>query len=495
MALGDVQEFRVENPAVSGRRTTFQFPVKLRRRAVERGVPERSWGRMHRYGAPVLDGLLVFAITALTVPLTPLPLEDALAVALLTGAASVGCIGLLRGYDPRRAACGTTEYTAILKAAWVCLFALMTLSYLDVLPARGVHVLVAAGLAGGALLLNRWLQRHLIRRARRRGRWQRRTLLLGSPEQLQRITEEFAARPRDGFEVVGACLPTATEGFTGARVFGDLTKAAEVIAEQNIRVVIVAASCMDAAQLRRFCWRIAAQDVELLIAPDVTDVAPVRMALRSLPGAPMVAMTIRPSRSQRLAKGALDRTLGTMLFLAALPVLVTSMVFIRAGSTGPALYRQTRLGRDGREFTMLKLRTMYTDADRRRSELLDHSDGNDLMFKMRSDPRVTAAGKVLRRFSVDELPQLWNVVRGDMSLVGPRPPLVEEVAQYGPDALQRLRVKPGLTGLWQVSGRSDLDWAQTVRLDLKYVDNWSVLMDLTILCRTFGAVLGGRGAY
>jgi len=144
---------------------------------------------------------------------------------------------------------------------------------------------------------------------------------------------------------------------------------------------------------------------------------------------------------------------------------------------------------------MFKLCTMYTDADRRRAELLDHSDGNEVMFKMRFDPRVTAAGKVLRRFSVDELPQLWNVVRGDMSLVGPRPPLGEVVAQYGPDALQRLRVKPGLTGLWLVSGRSDLDWAQTVRLDLNYVDNWSVLMDLTILCRTFGAVLGGRGAY
>src|SRR5699024_8099696 len=154
-----------------------------------------------------------------------------------------------------------------------------------------------------------------------------------------------------------------------------------------------------------------------------------------------------------------------------------------------------RLGGEGREYSMFQLRTRYSDADRRRTELLDHSDGNDLMFKMRSDPRVTAAGKVLRRFSVDELPQLWNVDRGDMSLVGPRPPLGEEVAQYGPDARLRLRVKPGLTVLWQVSGRSDLDWAQAVRLDLNYVDNWAVLMDLTILCRTFGAVLGGRGAY
>jgi len=168
---------------------------------------------------------------------------------------------------------------------------------------------------------------------------------------------------------------------------------------------------------------------------------------------------------------------------------------IRLSSKGPALFRQTRVGVDGREFTMLKFRSMVVDAEARREDLLGLSDGNGVLFKMRDDPRVTKVGKVIRRFSVDELPQLINVVRGDMSLVGPRPPLPEEVAGYSSDATRRLRVRPGVTGLWQVSGRSDLSWEESLRLDLRYVDNWSMALDLSILWRTWRAVVQGAGAY
>jgi len=164
-------------------------------------------------------------------------------------------------------------------------------------------------------------------------------------------------------------------------------------------------------------------------------------------------------------------------------------------SRGPAFYRQTRVGVDGREFTIWKIRSMYVDADARRTELLDKNERDGLMFKMARDPRITPVGRVLRRFSLDELPQFYNVVRGDMSLVGPRPPLREEVLEYHDAVHQRLRVKPGITGLWQVSGRSDLPWDEAVRLDLRYVDNWSVTMDLMILWKTFRAVVTGAGAY
>jgi exopolysaccharide biosynthesis polyprenyl glycosylphosphotransferase len=191
----------------------------------------------------------------------------------------------------------------------------------------------------------------------------------------------------------------------------------------------------------------------------------------------------------------LDRVASTVLLLAASPIIAAAALAVRLTSSGPAFYRQTRVGVDGATFTMWKLRSMYVDADVRRRALAERDDGNGVLFKVREDPRVTPVGRVLRRYSLDELPQLFNVVRGDMSLVGPRPPLGEEVARYEDAAHRRLRVRPGLTGLWQVSGRSDLSWEESVRLDLRYVDNWSVAMDLMILWKTARAVVGGSGAY
>nr|WP_230685256.1 sugar transferase [Cellulomonas sp. JZ18] len=178
-----------------------------------------------------------------------------------------------------------------------------------------------------------------------------------------------------------------------------------------------------------------------------------------------------------------------------LPVVLVAAAAVALTSPGPAFFRQTRIGIDGRPFTMWKLRTMRTDAEEQLAALRTADEGAGVLFKMREDPRVTPVGRVLRRFSVDELPQLWNVVRGDMSLVGPRPPLAREVDAYEDQVHRRLAVKPGVTGLWQVSGRSDLDWDESVRLDLRYADNWSVAMDLMILWKTGRAVLRGAGAY
>jgi exopolysaccharide biosynthesis polyprenyl glycosylphosphotransferase len=194
-------------------------------------------------------------------------------------------------------------------------------------------------------------------------------------------------------------------------------------------------------------------------------------------------------------KTVFDRVLGSLLLVAALPLVLTIAVAVRLSSRGPVLFRQVRVGVDGRRFTMLKFRSMVPDAEDRRPALGDLDDGNGMLFKIREDPRVTRVGALLRRFSLDELPQLINVLRGDMSLVGPRPPLPEEVAGYDGDAARRLRVRPGMTGLWQVSGRSDLSWEESLRLDLRYVDNWSLALDLSILWRTWRAVIRGSGAY
>lgn len=187
--------------------------------------------------------------------------------------------------------------------------------------------------------------------------------------------------------------------------------------------------------------------------------------------------------------------MGLVMFLVALPIILTAALAVRLTSAGPAFFAQRRVGRGGEEFTMWKLRSMVVNAEAQVADLAASSDGNGMLFKMRTDPRVTPVGGLLRRLSMDELPQLWNVVKGDMSLVGPRPPLPHEYEQYHDATHRRLRVKPGLTGLWQVSGRSDLPWEESVRLDLRYVDNWSPAMDLQILWKTIRAVTSGSGAY
>ncbi len=184
-----------------------------------------------------------------------------------------------------------------------------------------------------------------------------------------------------------------------------------------------------------------------------------------------------------------------MLLALLAPLMVVVAAAIKLDSRGPVFYRQRRVGKDGREFTIVKFRTMVTDADKMLTQLADRNEGHGLLFKMRRDPRITRVGAVLRKYSIDELPQLFNVLAGPMSLVGPRPPLPEETARYAPDVRRRLLVKPGLTGLWQVSGRSDLPWEEAVRLDLRYVEDWSLALDAVILWKTFRAVFSGQGAY
>jgi exopolysaccharide biosynthesis polyprenyl glycosylphosphotransferase len=203
----------------------------------------------------------------------------------------------------------------------------------------------------------------------------------------------------------------------------------------------------------------------------------------------------RLSGGSRIIKEFVDRA-GAALLIALLSPLFLAIAWrVRCDSAGPALFRQVRVGRNGREFRIFKFRTMYTDAEARLAALRGLNENDGVLFKMRDDPRVTRIGRTLRRYSLDELPQLFNVVLGQMSLVGPRPPLPAEVAMYHDDVLRRLVVKPGMTGLWQVSGRSDLPWEEAVRLDLRYVENWSLSLDLMILLRTLTAVVRSSGAY
>jgi exopolysaccharide biosynthesis polyprenyl glycosylphosphotransferase len=262
-------------------------------------------------------------------------------------------------------------------------------------------------------------------------------------------------------------------------------------------VVVGSGPGIDATVVRRIGWQLEEEAAELVVAPPVTEVDAARLSMRNLGSAPLVHVAGRYRGGLALAaKSVVERSFAFFALVILAPMLLTIAMGIRLTSRGPALFRQTRVGRDGKEFTLLKFRTMVANADEMLSSLnhLNMCEGGPL-FKIQRDPRVTRIGSLLRRTSLDELPQLLNVLRGRMALVGPRPPLPSEVSRYTDDVRRRLLVKPGLTGLWQVSGRSDLSWEESVRLDLRYVENWSLTLDLQILCRTWSAVVRGRGAY
>jgi exopolysaccharide biosynthesis polyprenyl glycosylphosphotransferase len=253
---------------------------------------------------------------------------------------------------------------------------------------------------------------------------------------------------------------------------------------------------LDGAALRRLAWRLERDEVDLVVASALVDVAGARTTIRPFDGLPMLHVEHpRLHGGSRLVKELVDRVGALLLLILLGPVLLSVALCVGLTSRGPVLFRQVRVGRDGRLFRIFKFRSMYVDAEARLAELRHLNEHDGVLFKIRDDPRVTPVGRWLRRLSLDELPQLLNVLSGRMSLVGPRPPLPTEAAAYADDVRRRLAVKPGMTGLWQVSGRSDLSWEEAVRLDLRYVENWSLSLDLVILLRTVTAVVRSSGAY
>lgn len=329
-----------------------------------------------------------------------------------------------------------------------------------------------------------------------------RTLLIGPADSVVGLLTALKRDRSYGLRVAGACITDLDEARKitahSIPVYGDLKDVAGTALGAGCSAVLVALPLeMDQDKMRRLAWELSDAGIELLVAPALPEVAPERVAVLPSGGGPLLHVRAPVlTGPQRAVKNVLDRLLATILLILAGPFMLIVAIIIRATTPGPALFRQPRAGLNGREFTCFKFRTMVQDADRKRAEIAhlnQHTEG--LLFKMKQDPRVTRIGAVLRRTSLDELPQLINVINGTMSMVGPRPPLPSEVAGYDDVVRRRLLVKPGMTGLWQVSGRSELSWQESVRLDLNYVDNWSPVLDLRILARTVNAVIRGTGAY
>jgi len=261
-------------------------------------------------------------------------------------------------------------------------------------------------------------------------------------------------------------------------------------------VAVLACPEMSGVRLRELAWELEKTGTDLCVAPALMDVAGPRTTIRPVAGLPLLHVDHPEfTGAKQVIKGAFDKILGASALALLAPVFIAAAIAIRLADGGPALFRQTRVGRDGHAFIVYKFRTMVLDAEERKAQLVASNEHDGVLFKIRNDPRITTVGAWLRRWSLDELPQLINVVRGDMSLVGPRPALPDEAARYGDYVRRRLVVKPGMTGLWQVNGRADLSWEESVRLDLRYVENWSLILDLQILWKTFSAVRQGSGAY
>ncbi|MFW6691141.1 sugar transferase [Streptomyces sp. MAR4 CNX-425] len=348
----------------------------------------------------------------------------------------------------------------------------------------------------GRYLLRRWLYRQ-----RRRGRCLRLVLAAGSPETVRGLIARARTCPRTGWRVAAVCTPggPGSDGdlLDGVPVVGSLGDVAGHVRRGGYRVVAVTPDpYWSPDRLRRLAWDLEGGDAELVVAPVLMEVAGPRLRVDAVLGTPLLRVSMPAfTGGRRVVKEVVDRLGAAVLLVLFAPLMVLVALLVLADSRGGALYRQRRVGKDGREFTLLKFRTMVAGADGSRAGLSGRNEGAGLLFKLRRDPRVTRVGAALRRYSVDELPQLLNVLTGSMSLVGPRPGLPEESAAYGPDLRRRLLVKPGLTGLWQISGRSDLPWEDAVRLDLRYVEDWSLALDTVILWKTPRAVLQGQGAY
>jgi len=327
------------------------------------------------------------------------------------------------------------------------------------------------------------------------------TLLVGDRVSVSHLVAQWGPRPE--VRIAGVCLcepdddeaeqPTEIFGFP---VVGRLAQAADIALAHGIDQVVVAPGpVLTAYDVRRLSWALEDSEIELAVAAEVHGAVPRRIEPRLL--GRRLLLSVRPSRRPALSmllKSVLDRSVGLLLLVLSLPLLFTLVALVRFDSPGPGYFLQVRAGLGGRPFTMIKLRTMSVHADQRRDELADLNEGAGPLFKLLNDPRVTRVGGFLRRSSLDELPQLWNVVRGDMSLIGPRPALPRETDEYDDWIRRRLSVRPGMTGMWQVSGRSRLGWNEAVRLDLDYVDNWTLAGDLSIAGRTVNAVLRRDGA-
>lgn len=418
----------------------------------------------------------------------------------------VTALSINRSRSPRVIGSGAEEYRRVWLATLSVFGGVAIVSMLFKLEvARGYLVIaLPAGLL--FLALGRWGARKAVIRARKKnGSCITRVLVVGSPSAVRDLTKSLAREPGSEYQVVGACIPgpmhrtkVDVPGVGAVPSYGDESDVVDAVRTTGSHAVAVTATeRLDGRGIRDLSWELEKLDIDLLVSPGVVDIAGPRLQMRPVAGLPLIHVE-KPqyNGAKRFQKRFFDLVFSSTVLLMGLPILLAVAIAVKLTSRGPVFYRQERIGLDGKPFEMIKFRTMVDGADKMVDKLaaLNECDGG-VLFKIREDPRITSVGRFLRKYSIDELPQFVNVLKRDMSVVGPRPPLAREVQAYDEHAMKRLLVRPGITGLWQVSGRSDLSWEDSVRLDLFYVENWSMISDLLIAIKTVKAMLNHSGAY
>jgi exopolysaccharide biosynthesis polyprenyl glycosylphosphotransferase len=338
--------------------------------------------------------------------------------------------------------------------------------------------------------------RHCFRVLRQNGALIRRVVLIGNNAEGRALFEMFEEDPSLGYRVVGLVDDEPDAAMQGMGVVGTIDETFDVVRRARACGVIIAATAIDLAGTNRLVRELTEAGVHVELSSSLRDIASNRLTIRPLGRFPMVYVEpVRRNGWHPVAKRVFDIVLAGMSLVILAPVLLVTAVAIKLDSSGPVIFKQQRVGRDGRLFYVFKFRTMVADAEDRLAGLAHLNEADGPLFKLREDPRITRVGRFLRRRSIDELPQLVNVLRSEMSIVGPRPALPREVEFWDIELRSRLRVSPGITGMWQVHGRSETSFSEYQRLDLFYVDNWSLVTDLMIVLRTVPSVLRGKGAH
>ncbi|SDQ97575.1 sugar transferase [Microbacterium sp. cf332] len=476
------------DPAVSPRRLPS---LALRRQR------ERRYARRLRVTDTLVAGAAV-AAAGLASTRFGMSADTAATTAAATLVVWLSALTLFGSREPRIMGAGSSEYKRVANATGVA-FATLAVVF-EVAQWGGLRMQMIVALPAGllALLVARWRWRSWLRTRRRVGEYASPTLIAGRRRDVDYVTRQLALAD-NGYTVIAVALTddgaVADPGRVHAvRTAEDIARVAREVGADTIVVASVPDDDPDFS--RSLAWQLEGTAAELIMSSRLADVAGPRISLTPIEGLPLIHVKIPVFEgAAHTLKRLLDLIVSAAACAAVALITPAIAVAIKLDSPGPVFFRQRRVGRDGREFTMLKFRSMTDTAEQELAELLPANDGAGPLFKLRADPRVTRVGRVLRRYSLDELPQFFNVLRGDMSISGPRPPLPSEVRNYQGRVFRRLYIKPGITGLWQVSGRSDLSWEDSVALDLRYVENWSVTLDLMIMWRTVKVMLRPVGAY
>jgi len=493
-----------------GARLTYRHAA-VAPRASEALASRQQWERRYRRLLRVSDSAVVLVACMLASALSLLATSPQVLAAdpgllirvpLSTALIWMLSLSLFNTREPAIMGTGVTEYKRVAHATGLAFGALAIVFLL--FEWQGIRTQLSLALPAGtlALVVTRWQWRRWLVRQRTHGRYASRTVIVGALEEVEYALRTLGHEGRLGYKVVGTVvLDEAPSALVVDDHIYPVVSGSEAVrdAAHSLRadtILVAGQPSEDPSFIKRLAWEIEGTAAELVLSSRIADVAGPRMSLRPVEGMPLIHVRIpRFDGGAYLLKRGLDVAVAVLALLAFSPFALVIALAIKLDDGGPVFFRQSRVGRDGDDFPMLKFRSMRVDAEQHLAALRETNEGSGLLFKLRHDPRVTRVGRILRKYSLDEIPQFWNVLCGDMSVVGPRPPLPAEVSMYDTAVSRRLYIKPGITGPWQVGGRSDLSWDESVRLDLRYVENWSVFEDLQIMWRTVKVMVRPEGAY